>query len=218
MTSKLGHLQGVVGVRIARDCPELAPAATFYRELGLVEQTSFSDHEGYDGVIFRLADGPRGWLQWELTQGPEQHASPSHGGWELAGVAVTGRDPAGFRAEWPQQGLLRLRRRSRYPAECSDFYGSVLGLPVTRDRDIVRITLPQCHLELDPVDEADFTAPSVEDLLVFYFDDPAKRDAAAGLVATAGAPAGRPDNPWWHRRAQCFFDPDGYLVALTCLD
>jgi hypothetical protein len=208
-------LVGMTGVRIARDCPVLAPMAAFYRELGLTEQSRFTDHDGYHGVIFRLADGPAGWLQWELTQGPEHGTAEPHGGWELANTADAGSDPDGFRARWPQPDPPCLRRRSLRPAECADLYGTVLGLPVRRSAGSVRISLPQCSLELDATAAADFRAPSVEDLLVLYFDSAGHRDEVANRLANSGAPAGRPDNPWWHRRARCFADPDGYLVALA---
>lgn len=217
MSARAEPLRGMTGVRIARHCPVLAPIVDFYSELGLSEQTRFADHDGYDGVIFRLADGPAGWLQWEITQGPEHGmAQPHGGGWELASMADAGRDPDGFRAQWPQPGRPCLRRRSLRAAECADFYDTVLGLPVQNGSAAVRISLPQCRLELDATAAADFRAPSVEDLLVFFFDSAEHRDHIADQIAASGAPARQPDNPWWHPRARCFADPDGYLVALAC--
>jgi catechol 2,3-dioxygenase-like lactoylglutathione lyase family enzyme len=215
MSARSEPLVGLTGVRIARDCQALAPMAAFYRELGLAEESRFVDHDGYDGVIFRLADGPAGWLQWELTQGPAHGTAEPHGGWELASTADAGHDPDGFRAQWPQPNPPCLRRRSLRPAECADFYGTVLGLSVPDRSAAVRISLPQSSLELDATAAADFRPPSVEDLLVFYFDSAEHRDQVADRVAASGAPAGRPGNPWWHRCARCFADPDGYLIALA---
>jgi hypothetical protein len=218
MSARTKPLFGMTGVRIARDCAVLAPIVAFYSELGLTEQTRFADHDGYDGVIFRLADGPAGWLQGELTQGPEHGTAGPHGGWELANTAAAGHDPDGFRAGWPQPDPPCIRRRSLRTAECADFYGAVLGLPVQNSASVVRIALPQCSLELDATAAADFRAPSIEDLLVFCFDSAEHRDHAADQIMASGAPARRPDNPWWHPRARCFADPDGYLVALACFN
>ncbi|WP_406813523.1 hypothetical protein [Mycobacterium sp. M23085] len=64
-------------------------------------------------------------------------------------------------------------------------------------------------------DGIDGTAPTRENLLVFYFSSAAEQQAVALRCRDAGAEEVALDNPWWGRnRAAAFLDPDGWTVVL----
>jgi catechol 2,3-dioxygenase-like lactoylglutathione lyase family enzyme len=57
--------------RIARPTVDLAASRYFYETvIGLEVLAEFADHEGFDGVVFALADG----VQFELVSDPDDHA------------------------------------------------------------------------------------------------------------------------------------------------
>ncbi len=120
-----------VQFRIARPTDKLEEVLRFYRDgLGLKVIGSFSDHDGYDGVMLGLPD-------------------------------------------------------AKYHLE---FTSHKAGSPCP--------------------------APTKDNLLVFYFDDVAKRDAIAARIAGMGYHEVEPENPYWKERAITIEDPDGWRVVL----
>ncbi|MGI4871907.1 MAG: VOC family protein [Janthinobacterium lividum] len=57
-------------------------------------------------------------------------------------------------------------------------------------------------------------APTPENLLVFYFPEPAAWQAAVGRMRAAGYVAVAAHNPYWDQQGVTFADPDGYRVVL----
>jgi hypothetical protein len=57
-------------------------------------------------------------------------------------------------------------------------------------------------------------APSADNLLVFYFADPSKWEAAVNSMRAAGYAPVAAFNPYWDRDGVTFEDPDGYRVVL----
>lgn len=64
-------------------------------------------------------------------------------------------------------------------------------------------------------DGIDGTAPTRENLLVFYFNSSAEQQAVANRCRDAGAREVALDNPWWQRNgAIAFLDPDSWTIVL----
>jgi hypothetical protein len=57
-------------------------------------------------------------------------------------------------------------------------------------------------------------APTLDNLLVFYFPDANDWNAAIKRMTDAGYRAARSFNPYWDRHGRTFEDPDGYRVVL----
>ena len=57
-------------------------------------------------------------------------------------------------------------------------------------------------------------APSADNLLVFYFGDPAEWKAAVTRMKSFGYSPVRSFNPYWDVDGMTFEDPDGYRVVL----
>ncbi|ODR09134.1 extradiol dioxygenase [Mycolicibacillus koreensis] len=132
--------------------------------------------------------------------------------------------------QWPAHLPAVQVRHARPTARLADiieFYGAVLGLPELHrntdgDWSVVMFGLPGEHHHLEFVahrdgigDGIDGTAPTRENLLVFYFDSTAGQQAVADRCRRSGARAVTPDNPWWGRHgAVAFLDPDGWTIVL----
>lgn len=58
------------------------------------------------------------------------------------------------------------------------------------------------------------SAPSTEDLLVFYLPDQEEWEAACARMQVAGFEPVAAHNPYWEERGRTFADPDGYRVVL----
>lgn len=207
----------VIDVRLARPTAYLEEQEAFYdMSARLPRIASFRGHDGYSGTIWRLgAGGP----QFELCAGP--HEPRAGAGWALEVPGTTGpgycaTDPEGYawRTRSSANASTGVRPTSR-PEDCRYFYEDLLGLPLLPGPDGLTVTLPAQRglIRLEPMASA--PVPTIEDMLVFYFADPAARDQLAELLLDAGAPPVRPDNPWWHRRAKCLADPDGIVIALA---
>jgi len=215
-----GALDGVLQVRIARPTAALAPLQAFYRErIGLAPVASFAGHAGFDGAI--LAAAPGG-AHFECTQGPAHTDPPAgHTPWQLRWRTETEllRDPDGHLCGRPDtsasaadvvftRSTARLERVAR-------FYAEGLGLAARGADGAVEFTLPAGHGVLRLVGDDTLAAlPTVEDLVVFYFADAAAR-AACLAGRFADAPTLRTHNPWWHERAVCIADPDGFGLAFA---
>lgn len=182
----------VTDVRLARPTACLDEEEAFYGAW-LPRIASFRDHDGYSGTIWRLgAHGP----QFELCAGPQE---PSAG----AGWTIEEAPPAG------------VRLTSRID-DCRAFYEHVLGLPVQADPSAMTVSLPGGRglIRLEAVAEA--PAPTIEDMLVFYFSDISARDELTRQLLQIGTRSVLPHNPWWwRRRARCLADPDGIVLALA---
>ncbi|CAG6883675.1 Uncharacterized protein YycE [Mycobacterium avium subsp. paratuberculosis] len=104
-----------------------------------------------------------------------------------------------------------------------EFYRDVLHLPQLHSAgddewSVVMFGLPgdQYHLEfVAHRDGIDGTAPTRENLLVFYFESAAQQQSVAARCREAGAEEVVLDNPWWRRNgADAFLDPDGWTIVL----
>ncbi len=58
------------------------------------------------------------------------------------------------------------------------------------------------------------SAPTEDNLLVFYLPDEAEWRAAVGRMERAGYAAVAAFNPYWDRHGRTFEDPDGYRVVM----
>ncbi len=102
------------------------------------------------------------------------------------------------------------------------FYRDGLGLPVVggfeghAGYDGVMFGLPGVdrHLEFTTGPAIPSATPGPENLLVFYYPDTARRDAAVARLAALGYHAVAPENPYWIARAVTVPDPDGWRVVL----
>ncbi len=101
------------------------------------------------------------------------------------------------------------------------FYRDGLELPVLGgfeghdgyDGVMIGLPGPERHLELTQSAVVP-SRPGPEDLLVLYFPDRERRDAAAARLARMGYPASPPENPYWIDKAVTVADPDGFRVLL----
>jgi catechol 2,3-dioxygenase-like lactoylglutathione lyase family enzyme len=110
-------------------------------------------------------------------------------------------------------------------AECAEFYGEVLGLPLLfefRDHDGYSgmvFGLPDRSVQLELVQRDGATAipePDPENQIVFYLPGD---DAAAEIhdrLRARGLEPVVPENTYWVRRgAFAFADPDGWIVIFA---
>lgn len=63
-------------------------------------------------------------------------------------------------------------------------------------------------------DDGPFPPPSRDNLLVFYFDDPAEVETRVAALAALGYEAVEPENPYWRADGVTIPDPDGWHVVL----
>lgn len=135
-------------------------------------------------------------------------------------------DPVTWPAHLPVTRL-RVARPTDRLAAVTAFYRDVIGLPViggwTDDGthagyDGVMIGLPGWDMHLEFTQHRDGSpcpAPTRDNLLVLYVDDrPALEAVAAAIQARGGRPV-TAENPYWHPRAVCFEDPDGWGVVFS---
>ncbi|OBL01424.1 extradiol dioxygenase [Mycobacterium sp. 1245499.0] len=132
---------------------------------------------------------------------------PSVGSWPSALPAVQ------VRVARPTAQLQRIVR----------FYRDVLSLPQLHSADdgewaVVMFGLPGDQYNLEFVAHRggiDGTAPTRENLLVFYFNSADDQQAVASRCRGAGAEQVVLDNPWWARNgAIAFLDPDAWTIVL----
>lgn len=118
---------------------------------------------------------------------------------------------------------LRIARPSRDPDRAADFYRRAMGfelLGAFQDHagfDGVILGHPSWpyHLELTRHRTQPVTPVSTdEDLLIFYYPDPAVWSAVVQRIRDAGAEEVTPTNPYWRRRAVTFTDPDGHRIVI----
>lgn len=62
------------------------------------------------------------------------------------------------------------------------------------------------------------SAPSPENLLIFYFPDEHEYQAAIKRMAVSGFKKVRAFNPYWERSGQTFEDLDGYRVVISNME
>lgn len=168
----------VTDIRLTRPTSRLGEEEAFYDERARLPRiASFRDHDGYSGTIWRL--GARS-AQFEQCAGPED--LPAGAGWSLEVPGVPGPGPGdGAVTTDPEGYAWRVRAGETPPVgvrptsrlrDCRAFYGDLLGLPVWIAPGGLTVTLPAERglIRLEPAAEA--PAPTVEDMLVFYFSDP----------------------------------------------
>ena len=116
---------------------------------------------------------------------------------------------------------LRIARASRDLIRAEAFYRRGLQLALV-DRfeghagyDGVILALPGgAQLEITQHARGRLTRPDVDDLLVLYLPSAAAVASLCCRLERLGHARVRPANPWWHRRAATFEDPDGWQVVL----
>lgn len=118
---------------------------------------------------------------------------------------------------------VRFARPTDKLAEVVSFYRDDLGLPELyrtqgHGYEVVMVGLPgdRYHLEFTShVDGTPGTAPTDENLLVFYFATEARMFEVVERLGTMGHEPVELDNPWWRENgALAFSDPDGWRVVL----
>lgn len=123
----------------------------------------------------------------------------------------------------PSAPQLRIARPSRNLDLATDFYRGAMGLELLgafddhEGFDGVILGHPSWpyHLELTRHRTQPATpATTDEDLLVFYYPDPAAWTAVVQRMRDAGAPEVVPTNPYWQSRAVTFTDPDGNRLVI----
>jgi hypothetical protein len=103
------------------------------------------------------------------------------------------------------------------------FYNEGLGLPIIdsfeghNGYDGVMLGLPgsQYHLEFTQHDKGSpCSAPTKDNLIVFYFDSSEKYREATARMQSFGLSPVVPENPYWLNKSATFEDPDGWRVVL----
>ena len=128
---------------------------------------------------------------------------------------------------WPPSlvvAQVRIARPTDRLDEITHFYRDVLDLPELfrfeghAGYDGVMFGLPGSayHLEFTThVDGSPCPAPTRDNLMVLYFDDPAAQRSTADRLAHFGFPAVDSENPYWSDNGGITFeDPDGWRVVL----
>ncbi|MEH0969575.1 VOC family protein [Micromonospora sp. CPCC 205546] len=118
---------------------------------------------------------------------------------------------------------LRIARPSRDLAAAERFWAGGLGLDVLwrsaagapGEHDLLMLGRPgdQWHLELVGGEQlAVVPAPTPEDLLVLYLDDPVEDELVRELQRAGGTRVSA--GPYWDRWGVAVADPDGYRLVL----
>jgi catechol 2,3-dioxygenase-like lactoylglutathione lyase family enzyme len=120
---------------------------------------------------------------------------------------------------------IRIARPTDRLEEVVRFYRDGLGLEELgrfhghAGYDGVMLGLPgrEYHLEFTRhADGSPGTAPSADNLLVFYLAGTAERDEVAARLRALGGEPVAPENPYWSGvHALTFEDPDGWRVVLV---
>jgi len=128
---------------------------------------------------------------------------------------------------WPNGttvARIRVARPTDRLEEVVAFYRDGLGLPVLggfSDHDGyegVMIGLPgwEHHLEFTHHRHGSpCPAPTRDNLLVLYFQDPADIDRLVARLAARGHKPVEPENPYWRELSITVEDPDGWRVVLS---
>jgi catechol 2,3-dioxygenase-like lactoylglutathione lyase family enzyme len=118
---------------------------------------------------------------------------------------------------------LRVARPTDHLEQVVRFYSAGLGLEILgsfEDHDgfdgvILGLAGTSYHLEFTRTrGHAAGRAPTLDNLLVFYFPDVNEWNAAIKRMTDAGYRAVTSFNPYWDRHGRTFADPDGYRVVL----
>ena len=118
---------------------------------------------------------------------------------------------------------IRIARPTDRLDEVVAFYRDGLGLPELYrfaghdGYDGVMIGLPgrPCHLEFTTHrNGSDGTAPSRDNLLVFYVPDAGQWARARQRLEALGHRPVTPENPYWLDKSVTFEDPDGWRIVL----
>ena len=120
---------------------------------------------------------------------------------------------------------IRVARPTDRLADVESFYAGTLGLPVLyrfENHDGysgVMLGLPgtDFHLEFTThVDGSPCPAPTLDNLLVLYFQADAQMYEVVERLAAAGRHPVEPENPYWNKvGALTFEDPDRWRVVLV---
>ena len=117
----------------------------------------------------------------------------------------------------------RIARPTNQLSDILRFYQEGLGLPLIGSfenhagYDGVMFGLPSAghHLEFTQFEQGSpCPAPTKDNLLVLYYDDPAKYLAAIDRLIRFGVKPVEPENPYWLGKSETFEDPDGWRIVL----
>lgn len=117
----------------------------------------------------------------------------------------------------------RIARPTNNLNEVVKFYQKALGLEILgrfddhAGYDGVMLGMPDktYHLEFTQHTGADpMPAPTKENLLVFYFDNPLEYQEANERIQAMGIGPVEPENPYWNGKSETYEDPDQWRVIL----
>lgn len=117
----------------------------------------------------------------------------------------------------------RIARPTNKMAEVARFYKEAVGLTEIGSftnhagYDGVMLGLPSAayHLEFtQQINGSPCPAPTKDNLLVLYFNDPTLFEQAVQRMKTYGQSPVPPENPYWEGKSFTFEDPDGWRVVL----
>ena len=117
----------------------------------------------------------------------------------------------------------RIARPTDQLAAVIRFYHEVLGLPIIGSFENhdeyagVMIGMPDAAYHLEFTRHAHGSpcpAPTKDNLLVFYFDDPAGYQQQIERLKSFGHSNVEPENPYWAGKSETFEDPDGWRVVI----
>lgn len=119
---------------------------------------------------------------------------------------------------------VRIARQIDQLKEIVKFYTEGLGLIIIGNfenhagYDGVMIGLPDIDYHMEFISHKDGSpgkAPTKENLLAFYFDNPSIVDEVASRLTEIGSPQVIPENPYWLDISKTIEDPDGWRVVLV---
>lgn len=118
---------------------------------------------------------------------------------------------------------VRIARPTNKLKLVTEFYTQALGLPIIGsfsdhegyDGVMLGIKDVNIHLEFTShVDGSPCPAPTLDNLLVFYFATQSEYDNAIARIESFGNHAVEPENSYWEEKSKTYEDPDGWRIVL----
>lgn len=117
----------------------------------------------------------------------------------------------------------RIARPTNRLNEVVKFYHEALGLEILGQfrghagYDGVMLGMPdkKYHLEFTQhTENSPLPAPTKENLLVFYYDNPDEYQKANKRIQAKGIKPVEPENPYWKGKSETYEDPDHWRIIL----